>query len=205
MTSLLRELLSDLLDLAKTRSWKEFHNTRSFHACRQIFLYGIIGGSCATLDFVIYFILSNTTNWTPSILKCVDIFRETFHIAKDSVPLLYSAHWNIYFPNFVSINIGILCSFLLNAFFNFKRSDKLWRRALKFFAVGYCGLVLSMLILRIGVVRFDFDDKLVKLFSVFFVAALQFILNKFITFNKTKIRQPGEQPIKQPDESSNHE
>jgi UDP-galactopyranose mutase len=93
---------------------------------------------------------------------------------------------NLYVSNFIGINLGILSSFLLNAFFNFKTKDKLKLRALKFFSVGYCGLALSMLVMFVGVDIFQFKDVAVKIFSVFVVAAFQFILNKSFTFKTTR-------------------
>lgn len=89
---------------------------------------------------------------------------------------------NLYFANFISTNVGITCSFFLNTYVNFKISDSIWKRALSFFAVGYCGLGLSMLILHLGVTIYGLNDIIVKVCSVFIVAAFQFVLNKMITF-----------------------
>jgi UDP-galactopyranose mutase len=100
--------------------------------------------------------------------------------------LLRKAGVNLYVSNFIGINLGILCSFILNAYFNFKTRDRLKIRALKFFAVGYCGLALSMLIMFAGVDALQFKEMAVKIFSVFVVAAFQFTLNKLFTFKKTK-------------------
>jgi putative flippase GtrA len=99
--------------------------------------------------------------------------------------LLRKADVNLYISNFIGINLGILCSFLLNAHFNFKTKDKLSIRALKFFAVGYCGLALSMIIMFVGVDTLQFKEMVVKIFSVFVVAAFQFTVNKLFTFKKT--------------------
>jgi putative flippase GtrA len=91
---------------------------------------------------------------------------------------------NLYAANFASINLGIFASFLLNTFVNFKVKDKLPSRGIKFFAVGYTGLALSMLIMRVGVEVLHAEELAVKLVSVVIVAAVQFTLNKLFTFRK---------------------
>lgn len=86
--------------------------------------------------------------------------------------------------NFISVNIGIAISFLLNTFLNFKKSSKLGQRALKFFGVGYMGLALSTFIMWYGVTIMHQKQIIIKIISVVIVAAVQYILNKFITFRK---------------------
>lgn len=86
--------------------------------------------------------------------------------------------------NFISVNIGITISFFLNSFINFKRTDSLGKRAVKFYGVGYVGLLLSMLIMWVGVEKMYFQQMYVKVFSVILVAAVQYLANKFFTFKK---------------------
>ena len=100
--------------------------------------------------------------------------------------LLTSMGINIYVSNFISINIGIICSFLLNSHFNFKLTDRILNRGLKFFIIGYCGLVLSMVIVCIGENIFYIDELIIKLISIFIVSAFQFVLNKLVTFKGEK-------------------
>ncbi|MDR2148306.1 MAG: GtrA family protein [Tannerella sp.] len=98
--------------------------------------------------------------------------------------LLRGLHWNLYVVNFISINTGITCSFFLNAYFNFRITDRISVRAIKFFIIGYCGLSLSMLIIFFGVEIMNYHDMTIKIISIFIVAAFQFILNKYITFRR---------------------
>lgn len=86
--------------------------------------------------------------------------------------------------NFISVNIGIFLSFILNTYFNFKKSDRLALRAVSFFAVGYAGLLLSLLILYIGADMLYINDLVVKLFSIVIVALFQFVLNKTVTYSR---------------------
>lgn len=91
---------------------------------------------------------------------------------------------NIYISNFICVNIGITISFLLNTFINFKKKDNLIIRGVYFFLIGYVGLLLSMLILYIGTHCLKIDRMFVKIFSIFLVASIQFILNKTITYRR---------------------
>ena len=96
--------------------------------------------------------------------------------------VLFKVGMNVYFANFIGINIGIFCSFMLNTYCNFKKTDKIVRRGLKFLSIGYCGLVLSMVILYIGTQQYNCYEINVKLFSIIIVAIFQFLLNKFVTY-----------------------
>lgn len=95
-------------------------------------------------------------------------------LSKTTMPMLV--------VNFISVNIGITISFLLNTFINFKKTDNLKLRAIRFYGIGYVGLVLSTLILWIGIEQLLFDRMGVKIFSVIFVAVVQYLANKFFTF-----------------------
>lgn len=84
--------------------------------------------------------------------------------------------------NFISVNIGIGLSFFLNTYFNFKKTDRISKRAAGFFSVGYIGLLLSMGIMWAGVHVAGMDKLTVKIISVIVAAAVQYVLNKFVTF-----------------------
>lgn len=119
---------------------------------KEMFLYGVIGVMSAGIDFGIF------------------VFLKSFYIP------------NVFIANFISINIGMVFSFFMNSFFNFKMTDKLLKRAIKFFAVAYFGMMLSMMILFLGNKVLKFDSLLVKLVSIAIVAMVQFVLNKVATF-----------------------
>ena len=98
-----------------------------------------------------------------------------FLLSKTSIPLLLS--------NFISVNIGITISFFLNTYLNFKKKDEVGKRAIKFFSVGYIGLILSMLIMWVGVDVLNQKQMLVKIGSVVFVAAVQYLSKNSIVIN----------------------
>ena len=118
---------------------------------RELFLYGIIGGSTAALDVVLF-----------------KVFRAI------GIPLLVA--------NFMSVSIAVGSSFILNAKYNFRKTDNLHKRAAKFFSIGYFGWFVQSIILWVGVHAMGFRDTYVKIFAVFVAAAIQYVLNKFLTF-----------------------
>ena len=124
---------------------------KKYPIIREMFLYGIIGGTSATIDALLFV-------------------------------LLRKVGLHVYLSNFISINVGIAISFILNTFFNFKKKDNLKKRAVSFFSIGYIGLLISLLIFYIFVTKMHLNEFGIKLFSIVFVAAVQFVLNKLFTY-----------------------
>jgi putative flippase GtrA len=118
---------------------------------RELFLYGIIGGSTAAMDVILF---------------------KVFRVA--GIPLLLA--------NFLSVSIAVGSSFILNAKYNFKKTDNLRKRGTKFFAIGYFGWFVQTIILWLGVDSLGIREIYVKIFAVFVAAAIQYVLNKFLTF-----------------------
>lgn len=83
--------------------------------------------------------------------------------------------------NCVSVSLGATISFFLNRAFTFKVADKVLRRYVTFFCVAMAGLLLSELMLITGA-KFGIDAFVIKIVSIFVVAALQFVLNKAVSF-----------------------
>jgi len=74
-------------------------------------------------------------------------------------------------------------SFILNRKFNFRKTDRVLYRAVLFYLTGLFGLALSQGLLWFGGVL-SLPVVMVKLTSIFIVAAVQFAINKQVTFNK---------------------
>ena len=125
---------------------------RSNPIWRQLLLYALIGGTCAMIDFGIFSLCNHFLALDPLV------------------------------ANIIGCVIGMLCSFFLNYYINFKANSHFLRRLLSFLTVGSIGLLFSELIMHIGANMIELNEYLVKFLSVFLVAALQFLLNKFITF-----------------------
>lgn len=90
-----------------------------FYKFRNLILYGIIGGFSATVDFLVYYLLTS--------------YFEVFYL----------------FANIISVTIGVIISFTLNKNFNFKVKDKIFKRFLIFVSVGFSGLLLSSALLSL--------------------------------------------------------
>lgn len=114
--------------------------------------------------------------------------------------LLRVLHVNQYIANPISTSIGIINNFLLNAHFNFKRTDRIFVRFLSFYAVGWVGIALGEGILWLftdlwgsTIHNFlatfsrdlpNYQIELVKVGSLFIIAVVQYALNKKISFRE---------------------
>jgi putative flippase GtrA len=130
--------------------------TELYRRFRNLILYGIIGGFCSALDFVIYTVLCHY----------------------DVLPYLWA--------NVISVHIGIFTSFILNRQLNFKIKDKTPQRFLSFYLVGLTGLGISSLMLYLMVDYANWNEIVCKLITIIVVALVQFFLNKYITFKPTQ-------------------
>lgn len=119
---------------------------------RQVLLYGIIGGSCALLDLLLF----------------------TLMYKRLSV--------NEFIANIISVHAGIAASFMLNRTVNFKKTDRVLFRAASFYLTGLFGLALSEGLLWLGARYLNFAVIPVKIATVFIVAGAQFTLNKSVAF-----------------------
>ena len=120
---------------------------------RQAFLYGLIGGASALLDFLLF-----------------TLMYKQFAMNK-------------YLANGISVHAGIAMSFTLNRKYNFKKQDKVLYRAVSFYLTGLFGLALSQGLLWFGAAYLLLPVVMVKFMSVFIVAAVQFTVNKLVAFN----------------------
>lgn len=91
--------------------------------------------------------------------------------------------FNIYyqFANIISVSCGLTNNYFLNAFLNFKVTEKLLVRYFKFFSIGLIGLSIGSFFLYLATF-FHFPILWAKGFIIVFLALLQFSLNKLITF-----------------------
>ncbi|MBR6181777.1 MAG: GtrA family protein [Prevotella sp.] len=125
---------------------------RLYAKFRHLILYGIIGSFTASLDFLVFTLLT----------RVLDI--------------------NYLVANCISVLVGITTSFYLNRNYNFKVNDKTAQRFSIFLAVGLTGLLMSNLILWVGVEKMHLNESITKLASIVLVVFFQFLFNKFITF-----------------------
>ena len=126
-----------------------------FSRNRQFILYCVIGASGVTLDFCIYSLLLKTA------------------------ALNYQA------ANAAGYASGTLLSFFLNAHYNFKTRDWLALRLFSFCTVALLGYAASAGTLYLLVAQLGLDKYLSKLVTLAVVVALQYNLNRLISFRKT--------------------
>ena len=86
--------------------------------------------------------------------------------------------------NAVSVCAGITNSFFLNAFFNFRITDRLLQRYAAFFAVGLLGLLISAALLFLFVEMLGIAMVSAKAVTIVLVAITQYVLNSTLTFKR---------------------
>ena len=121
---------------------------------RQLIVYCIIGCTGATLDFVVYALLTGRVGM----------------------------HYQL--ANFLSVSFGIINNFFWNCYFNFKTKDKILKRLVSFYSVGMFGWALSAGFLWLFIEVIGLNGLVAKLGTIFLVTVVQFCLNKFVTFRK---------------------
>ena len=77
---------------------------------------------------------------------------------------------------------GFAFTFTTNTFLNFKKSDNLWRRFVSYGAICVLGMLLSAGAL--SVFEKYMNVYLLKAIVLVVVSAIQFVLNKLITYRK---------------------
>jgi putative flippase GtrA len=121
---------------------------------RQFLLYCVIGGCGTLLDFTLYSLL----------LKC------------------YALNYQI--ANVFGYAGGTLLSFLLNARFNFRATDRIALRLGCFLSVALLGWLASATLLHFLVENLHLNKYAAKLGALIVVVILQYNLNRLFSFRK---------------------
>lgn len=121
---------------------------------RKLVLYCLIGLSGVTVDALVFLFLTSIPVW------------HSYYLA----------------ANAISVTCGITNNFILNAFFNFKKTDNIRHRFICFFVTGIFGLLIASLIIYVLADVLLIGLTTAKLVSIFFVTMIQFLLNYFISF-----------------------
>lgn len=97
--------------------------------------------------------------------------------------LLYK--WMPYmWANVIGFHCGIICSFILNRSFNFKKEDRIILRFTTFYLIQLVALALNSLILYLCISVLNINPLISKGLSIVITALLPFFLNRSITFSK---------------------
>jgi len=117
------------------------------------------------------------------------IFRDVLHI-------------NYIISHIFSATLAMTNNFLMNSYFTFKATDRLFKRALSYYGVASIGILISTMLLPIfvkminiclGYIDFTISQKIVqniaKLGATGLVVIAQFFWNKYFTFKKKAQQQ----------------
>lgn len=121
---------------------------------REFVVYCLIGGSGVVVDFTAFGLLNT------------------------------GCHLHYQVANFLSFSVANLSNFLLNAYFNFKVKDRLLIRFLSFYGVGLFSWFLGAGFLYALFEKCGLHVLISKAIALVAVTAIQFILNKLVTFRK---------------------
>lgn len=84
--------------------------------------------------------------------------------------------------NLISSVSGFFCSFFLNTFLNFQKTSKLFLRFISYFLICFVGVILTTGLIYIF--KDYIELTLLKVLCMLFVAVIQFVLNRAITYKK---------------------
>lgn len=100
--------------------------------------------------------------------------------------LLTHLQMNVELANVISSSCGIINNFLWNSFINFRVYDRFFLRFISYFLIGQLTTIFTTFSLFIFVDKLGFDNLLVKIAATFVATLIQFIINKLITFRKSR-------------------
>lgn len=93
---------------------------------------------------------------------------------------------NVEIANMISSTCGIINNFFWNSYTNFKVHDKMFLRFISYFIVGQITTVFTTVSLFIFTTKLGFPHLIVKVVATFVATLIQFVINKIVTFRKSK-------------------
>lgn len=145
---------------------------------RELVKYGLVGLVGLAIDMGVFYLLAKIlyvhypfAEWIAELLGN----RISVHVIDTDI------------SHIISSILAITNNFILNSYFTFKVTDNKVQRFLSFSGIAAIGLVISTSLITLFVGKFGIDEMYAKIVATCFVAALQFLINKFFTF---KTRTP---------------
>lgn len=96
-------------------------------------------------------------------------------------------HLNYILSNVMSSSLAVVNNFILNSIFTFKVKDKLLYRFISFFSIALVGMAVSSGMLAVMIDGLHMNSMIAKAIAVFFVAMIQYYVNKKLTFSERNI------------------
>lgn len=124
-----------------------------YYRLRNLILYGMFGIIAACIDYAVFYLLTIS-----------DIC---------SIPETASLIGNI---------SGFACTFILNTYINFRKTNKILYRFLTYALICLAGSVISTFLIHM--LKTAVNPYILKVFVMAVVCCIQFILNKYVTYGK---------------------
>ena len=142
---------------------------------RQLVKYGLVGLVGIIIDMGVFYLLAEKLSVHYPFSEYIRDLLE----GKMSVHLI-----NTDISHIISSILAITNNFILNSYFTFKVTDNKLKRFMSFAGVAAVGLVISTTLMTLFVGQFKIDEMLSKILATCIVAAMQFCINKFVTFKQ---------------------
>ena len=99
--------------------------------------------------------------------------------------LFYNLGSGVVASNFAAVSVGMMLSFFLNSYFNYRKTDFMFRRFVRFLFVALFGFIFGTIVI-FSLNALGIQVLIAKIASMAFVAILQFTLNSVWTFRSVK-------------------
>lgn len=86
--------------------------------------------------------------------------------------------------NVICSTVSVIHNFMWNAFWNFKSSDQIFRKFIKYYLADFTGIVFTTICIFIFHSRLGFPAIIIKLGASAVAISFQFLFNQFVTFKK---------------------
>ena len=142
---------------------------------RQLVKYGIVGFIGLAIDMGVYYLLINKLDVHYPFSHAISSILG----GKMSVPML-----DILISNIISSTLAVINNFILNSYFTFKVTNNKIKRFFSFASIAVLGMIISSMLLTLFIGVLGWNDMVAKGISVLIVAAVQFFINKIVTFKQ---------------------
>lgn len=155
---------------------KDLTNKKSI---RELVKYGIVGSVGMVIDMGVFYLLAiKLSVQYPFSVYIREVLGDkiALHVIDADI------------SHVISSLLAITNNFILNSYFTFKVTDNKFQRFMSFVGIAAIGLVVSTMLITLFVGKFKIDEMYAKIIATCFVAAMQFVVNKFVTFKSKPIQ-----------------
>ncbi|HIF47479.1 MAG TPA: GtrA family protein [Candidatus Thioglobus sp.] len=99
---------------------------------------------------------------------------------------VYILEMNVVISNLISSHAGIALSFILNRNYTFKSNRKIINQLIIFYLVALTGFLFSHVCIVVFVELYQYPAGIIKVLTYPGIFAIQYSLNKYITFRDIK-------------------